>query len=242
MKANKLDKVVPNNSAREFITQLSATANTDKANNEKYFRGTDKWNKCLCVKMGNIFILAKNYVNMPLAEVSHLLDNNYYEVRMGAVSIMDFKAREKNITGETRKELFDLYLDRHDRINNWDLVDRSAPYIIGGYLNDKPRAILYKLAKSNDVWERRTAIVSTYYFIRQNDIEDTFKIAEILVHDKHEYIHMAVGSWVREAGKRDQQKLLNFLDKYAATMPRITLRYAVEKLDKEIKTKYLSKQ
>jgi 3-methyladenine DNA glycosylase AlkD len=119
------------------------------------------------------------------------------------------------------------------------MVDRSAPYVVGGYLSDKPRAILYKLAKSADVWERRTAIVSTYFFIRQNDIADTFKIAKLLVKDKHEMIHSAVGSWIREAGKRDKQKLLDFLDMHAVTMPRTMLRYAIEKLDKNEKETYL---
>jgi 3-methyladenine DNA glycosylase AlkD len=103
----------------------------------------------------------------------------------------------------------------------------------------KPRKILYKLAKSKNVWERRTAIVSTYFFIRQNDNDDTFKIAELLVNDKHELINKAVGSWIREAGKRDRETLLDFLDKHAATMPRITLRYAIEKLDKRLKDVYM---
>lgn len=111
---------------------------------------------------------------------------------------------------------------------------------MGGYLADKPRKILYKLAKSKNVWERRTAIVSTYYFIRQNDIDDTFKIAELLVDDKHDLINKAVGSWIREAGKRDKLKLLDFLDKYASIMPRVTLRYAIEKLPQKQKDYYLN--
>src|SRR6185369_12379890 len=163
---------------------------------------------------------------------------NYYEVRLGGVSIMDFQARDKKATPEKKKALFDLYINRHDRINNWDLVDRSAPFVVGGYLFDKPRKILYKLAKSKNVWERRTAIVSTYFFIRQNDIDDTFKIAELLIDDKHDLINKAVGSWVREAGKRDKLKLLSFLDQYAAVMPRVTLRYAVEKLNPKQKEFY----
>ena len=120
------------------------------------------------------------------------------------------------------------------------MVDRSAPFVVGGYLFDKSRAPLYKLAKSKNTWERRTAIVSTYFFIRQNDLEDTFKIAEILVHDKHDLINKAVGSWVREAGKRDEAKLIGFLDKYGKTMPRVTLRYAIEKLDSNVKKKYMA--
>jgi 3-methyladenine DNA glycosylase AlkD len=158
---------------------------------------------------------------------------------MGAVSIMDFQARDKKTSADAKKKLFDVYIKRHDRINNWDLVDRSAPYVVGGYLFDKSRAVLYKLAKSKNVWERRTSIVSTYFFIRQNDLKDTFRIAEQLVRDKHDLIQKAVGSWIREAGKKDKQKLLAFLDKYSATMPRTMLRYAIERLDKKQKDYYM---
>jgi 3-methyladenine DNA glycosylase AlkD len=158
---------------------------------------------------------------------------------MGAVSIMDFQAKHKKTSTARKKELFDLYLRRHDRLNNWDFPDRGAPGIVGEYLLDKPRDVLYKLAQSKDPWERRTAIVSTHAFIKRGDIEDTFKIAEILVNDRHELINKAVGGWVREAGKRDEKRLRQFLDKHAATMPRVTLRYAVEKLDKATREYYL---
>jgi 3-methyladenine DNA glycosylase AlkD len=111
--------------------------------------------------------------------------------------------------------------------------------VVGGYLFDKPRKVLYKLARSKNMWERRTAITSTYYFIRQNDLDDTFKIAEILVDDKEDLVQKAVGGWVREAGKKDKKMLLAFLDQYAATMPRTTLRYAIEHLDKKQKDYYM---
>lgn len=159
-------------------------------------------NKILGVSIGKIFPIAKKFADMSLADVEKLLDNRFYEVRMGAVSIMDFQARNKRITPEHRKALFDLYIRRHDRINNWDLVDRAAPYVVGGYLADKPREILYRLARSKNPWERRTAIVSTYYFIRAGDLDDTYAIAEILVNDKHELVKKAVRSWTRYADKR----------------------------------------
>jgi 3-methyladenine DNA glycosylase AlkD len=192
------------------------------------------------IHMAALFALAKSFTAMPLAEIEKLLNNKAYEARMGAVCIMDFQARNKKITAEKRKELYDLYISHHNQINTWDMVDRSAPYVVGGYLFDKPRKVLYQLAKSKNVWERRTAIVSTYFFIRQNDVDDTFKIAKLLVKDKHEMIHTAVGSWVREAGKRDEQQLLGFLETHAATMPRTMLRYAVEKLDKRLKEIYMA--
>ena len=196
-------------------------------------------NKILGVSIGKIFPIAKKFTDMPLPDVEKLLDSPYYEVRIGAVSIMDFQARDKKITPEQRKALFDLYIRRHDRINNWDLVDRAAPYVVGGYLADKPRDVLYKLARSRNPWERRTAIVSTYYFIRANDVDDTFGIAEVLVKDKHELVQKGVGSWLREAGKRDQNQLLSFLNKHAGSMPRTMLRYAVEKLLPAQRAKFL---
>jgi 3-methyladenine DNA glycosylase AlkD len=152
---------------------------------------------------------------------------------------MDFQARKKQTPESRKKELFDLYIRRHDCINNWDLVDRAAPYVVGGYLVDKPRDILYDLARSKNIWERRTAIVSTYYFIRHGDLADTFAIAEILVHDPEDLIQKAVGGWIREAGKKDRPRLLKFLDTYAATMPRTTLRYAIEHFDKMQRDHYM---
>jgi 3-methyladenine DNA glycosylase AlkD len=230
--ANKL-------SAKDFIDQLSTMPVNKKSGSADYYKDMDKGTKFFGVRMAELFSLAKLCKDMPLDEVEKLLNSPYYEARMGAVSIMDFLAREKKTTEAVKKELYSLYLKKHDRINNWDLVDRSAPYVVGGYLADRSRAPLYKLAKSRSVWERRTAIVSTYFFIRQNEIHDTFKIAEMLVHDKHELINKAVGSWIREAGKRDKERLLAFLNDYAATMPRITLRYAVEKLPATEKKRYM---
>jgi len=191
--------------------------------------------------MGKLFALAKNFSGLNLDEVEALLGNQYYEVRMGAACIMDFQARNKKTTPERKKELFELYIRRHDRIDNWDLIDRSAGYVVGSYLLDRPRAILYKLAKSKDIWERRTAIVSTSFFLRHGDGDDTFKIAEILIDDKHDLIHKAVGSWIREAGKKDKKRLIDFLDNYAAVMPRTMLRYAIEKLEKKQRDYFLNK-
>jgi 3-methyladenine DNA glycosylase AlkD len=229
--------------AKKFIEQLSFfKSKADLANVQRFFRNDEaNPNKFLGVKMGTLFEFAKASSEMPLSEIQKLLCSDFYEARMGAVSIMDFQARNKKTTSQTKKELFDLYIGQHDKINNWDLVDRSAPYVVSGFLFDKPRAVLYKLAKSKNVWERRTAIVSTYFFIRQGDTADTFKIAEMLVKDDHDLIQKAVGSWVREAGKKDEEGLLKFLDKYSGTMPRTMLRYAIEKLDKRQKDFYMKK-
>jgi hypothetical protein len=197
-------------------------------------------NEFIGIPMGQIFALAKQFIGMSPDEIEKLLESPHHEVRVGAVSIMDWQARNKKTPEKRRKELFDLYIKRHDRINSWDLVDRSAPYVVGGYLCNGPRDILYELARSKSQWERRTAIVATYYFIRQGDVDDTFKIAELLAHDPDDLVQKAVGGWVREAGKKNPEKLLSFLDTYAATMPRTVLRYAIEHLDKEQREHYLS--
>lgn len=225
--------------AQEFIEQLrKLSTNEQRAKYLEQFNLT-KENEVLGIPMGKIFALAKENVAIPNDEILRLLASNFHEARVGAVSIMDFQARNKKTSDEQRKWLYDTYLRHHDLINNWDLVDRAAPYVVGGYLFDKSREPLYKLAKSKNIWERRTAIVVTYFFIKNGDVDDTFKIAEILVDDPEDLIHKAVGGWLREAGKKDPQRLINFLDIYAAKMPRVMLRYAVEKLDPEQKRKYM---
>lgn len=193
------------------------------------------------VRMGTVFELAKAFMAMAPDEIEKLLESPIHEARAGAVSIMDFQARNKKTPESRRKELYGLYLRRHDRINNWDLVDRSAMYVIGGYLFDKPRAALYRLAKSRNMWERRTAIVSTAYFIKMGEADDTFKIAELLLQDPEDLIHKAYGGWIRHAGRnRHRAQLLAFLDKYAGVMPRTALRYAIEHLGADERAHYMS--
>jgi len=231
-------------SAAEFVKKLKSYRSPEELKKiQRYFKtGAGDYgegDEFMGVRMGQVFALAKEFIEMPPDEIEKLLESPIHEVRVGAVSIMDWQARSKKTPGERRKELFDLYLRRHDRINNWDLVDRSAPYVVGGYLFDKPRDVLYKLARSKNVWERRTAIVSTYYFVRLGDVTDTFKIAEMLLNDGHDLIHKATGGWLREAGKKDHRMLLDFLDKHAATMPRTALRYAIEHLNKKQRDHYL---
>ena len=191
------------------------------------------------VRMGQVFALAKEFMAMPLDEIEKLLESPIHEVRVGAVSIMDWQARSQTTSEARRKELFDLYLRRHDRINSWDLVDRSALYVVGSYLFDKPRDVLHTLAHSKETWERRTAIVSTLYFIGKGNVDDAFKIAEILLKDDQDLIHKATGWALREAGKKNRPRLLRFLDKHAAAMPRTTLRCAIEHFDRKQRDHYL---
>lgn len=224
--------------ADEFLKRLKALRSAAVARSHGNL-AADQQDVILGVRMGQVFALAKEAMDMPLDEVEKMLESPIHEMRVGAVSIMDFQARSKKTTEARRKELFGLYIRRHDRINTWDLVDRSAPYVVGGYLFDKKRDALYKLARSKKMPERRTAIVSTGYFIRKGDAEDTLKIAEMLLQDKEDLIHKAVGWMLRAAGDVDRNKLLCFLDEHATAMPRTLLRYSTEKLDKKQRDHYL---
>jgi 3-methyladenine DNA glycosylase AlkD len=234
--------------AKKFITKLKSHASPVEVKKySRYFKtGKGEYgegDKFIGVRMGIVFALAKEFIDMPLSEVEKLLESGIHEVRAGGMSIMNQQARKKKTPESRRKELYDLYIRRHDRINNWDLVDVSAPYVVGGYLYvyKKPRNVLYKLAKSKNLWERRSAILSTGYFIKQGNVDDTHKIAEILLNDKEDLIHKAVGWMLRASGGgANKQKLLKFLDKHAGTMPRTLLRYSLEHLDKKQREHYMS--
>ena len=162
---------------------------------------------------------------MPPDEIEKLLESPIHEVRAGGLSIMDKQARRKGRQSR-RKELFDLYMRRTDRINNWDLVDVACPYVVGGYLSNKPRDILYELARSENM-ERRTAIVSTYFFIEAGRCGRHLRGAA----RRPGGPDPQGGRWLREAGRKDGRRLRTFLDGHAATMPRTMLRYAIEHFD-----------
>jgi 3-methyladenine DNA glycosylase AlkD len=235
-------KMLGSLTAEQFVRKLTAALPPEAFATAEDADGSAEYSQkkaLLQIPMGQIFALAKEFMQMPPDEIEKLLENSSHAVRVGAVSIMDWQARERKTSEERRKELFDLYIKRHDRINNWDLVDRSAPFVVGRYLFDKPRDILHELSRSASQWERRTAIVATDYFIRQGDVDDTFKIAERLIYDQDDLVQKAVGGWVRAAGKKDLQQLHDFLDRYAATMPRTILRYAIEHLDSAQREHYL---
>ena len=191
------------------------------------------------VRMGEVFALAREFAALDLPDLEALLEQDIHEARAGAVKIMALQAAAKKTPGPRRRELFELYLRRHDRINNWDLVDLGAPRVVGGWLRDKPRDVLYDLARSPDLWERRTAIVATSWFLRDGEQDDTYAIAELLLGDSEDLIHKAVGGWLRDAGRSDRPRLLQFLDAHAATMPRVALRYAIEHLDTAQRQHYL---
>ncbi|HKX73161.1 MAG TPA: DNA alkylation repair protein [Candidatus Saccharimonadales bacterium] len=192
------------------------------------------------VPAGTIFALSKKFVEMPPEAIAELLDSPIFEVRAGGFSIIDKQAALKKTTPERIKELYEVYIKRTNAIDDWRLVDVSCRYTMGRYLIDKPRTVLYGLAESKSVWERRLAIVSTWYFIRANDTTDTFGIAGKLLKDPEETIHKAVGWMLREAGNKNEAGLCDFLDKHASAMPRVMLRSAIERLSAEQKRRYLS--
>lgn len=229
--------------AAQFIEALRQRQSPQEAPKvAKFFRGDDGRTQALGVRFGDVFALAEEHRGMELAEVEALLESDYYEARMGAVSIMDFQARHKKTTQERRQALFDLYLRRHDRLNNWDFVDRGAAHIIGEFLVARPRDVLYRLARSQDPWERRTAIVATHAFLKRGQWEDTFAIAGLLALDPHEYVQKAVGSWVREAGKKSPEHLFAFLEQYGPRMDRGALRTAIERLSPAQREHYMRLQ
>ena len=182
--------------------------------------------------------LAKKYMGLKLPEVKTLLYSPIHEVR--AIGLHILVLQFKHGDEKTQKQIFNFYLTNLKRVNNWDLVDMSAHHIVGTYLLNRPKIILSKLAKSKNLWERRASIVATYAFIRTNQLTDTFKLARVLISDQHDLIHKAVGWMLREAGKKDIPALEKFLQTNRKLLPRTTLRYALERLPKAQRQKYLN--
>jgi 3-methyladenine DNA glycosylase AlkD len=189
------------------------------------------------VTVPSIRALAKRFGDVPLEEIETLLLCPVHEARLLALVLLVEAFR----AGDARQQrrIYTLYLSRTDRINNWDLVDSSAPPIVGGWLADRSRAPLTKLARSRSLWERRIAIVATHFFIRQGDLAETFRIADILLDDPHDLIHKAVGWMLREAGKQDPEAERRFLASRHTSMPRTMLRYAIERFPDRERRNYL---
>jgi 3-methyladenine DNA glycosylase AlkD len=184
--------------------------------------------------------VAKKYRDLSLPEIQKLLSSKIHEYRLTGLFILVDKYKRADLS--EKEKIFDFYLQNTKNINNWDLVDLSAPNIVGDFLLDKDRKILYTLANSKMLWERRIAILSTFAFIRKGEFDDTLNISEILLKDEHDLIHKAVGWMLREVGKRDQMVLEEFLEKHCKNMPRTMLRYAIEKFDGSKRTAYLNRK
>jgi 3-methyladenine DNA glycosylase AlkD len=172
--------------------------------------------------------------------IIELLHSPFHEERLTALLILCNKFNQAKKTGK-EKEWYDLYLTMADRVNNWDLVDASAHIIVGQYLEDKERSILYKLAKENSLWKNRIAVVATWHFIRKNsDLKDILQLSEIMLTHKHDLMHKATGWMLREGWKKDAKQIEKFLDKFATQMPRTMLRYAIEKMEETKRKGYLN--
>ena len=183
--------------------------------------------------------LAKEYKALPLKEVLPLLRSPYHEVRLFALILFvnAFARGDENI----QKKIYDLYMANTGYINNWDLVDISAPNIVGAFLMERSRNLLYQMAKSKTLWEQRIAVLATFYFIKNNQFDDSLKIAGILLQDKEDLIHKAVGWMLREVGKRDIDCAESFLQKHCRIMPRTMLRYAIERFTPAKRRKYMDR-
>ncbi|MCL2132052.1 MAG: DNA alkylation repair protein [Lentimicrobiaceae bacterium] len=198
-----------------------------KTGKGQYAEGDVFWG----IKVPETRQVAKAYRTMPLAEVGKMLKNPVHEVRLCGLMILTAQFNKANET--ERKTIVDFYLSNTQYINNWDLVDLSCYKILGTYLLDKPRTLLYRLAKSKTMWEQRIAIVSTWQFIRNGEFGDTLAISELLLSHSHDLMHKAVGWMLREVAKKDEKLVLDFIQKHYQQMPRTMLRYAIEKVEED---------
>jgi 3-methyladenine DNA glycosylase AlkD len=191
----------------------------------------------LGIKVPVLRALANQHRDAGLDTIARLLESRYHEERLCALLLLMQLFQRADEAG--RQAVFDLYLGNTQRINNWDLVDISAPHIVGRHLENRPRKVLHSLARSSLLWERRIAIIATFHFIRLNDFTDTLRIAGLLLHDEHDLMHKAVGWMLREVGKRDLAAEKGFLLRHYHSMPRTMLRYAIERFPEPVRRSYL---
>lgn len=209
--------------------ELAAVADPERARSSAWFFKTKKGQYGYGDRFIGITVpaqrkIARRYTHLPLSDIEKLLASPIHEHRFTGLEILVAQYGQGD-----QQAIFDFYLRSTARVNNWDLVDTSAPYIVGKHLLSRRRGVLHRLAKSRNLWERRIAIVATLAFIRQGDLEDTFAIAGRLLKDEHDLIHKAVGWMLREAGKRSSEALLDFLQQHYSDLPRTALRYAIER-------------
>jgi 3-methyladenine DNA glycosylase AlkD len=231
--------------AKSLITELNNNEDPIRANHSQRFFKTGKGE----YGEGDVFIgltmpglrkICKDYRDLSINDLQVLLSSPIHEHRMSAVVIM--ADIFKNSKPEKQKQLYDLYIKavKNNQINNWDLIDVSAPHVVGGYFVNTSAEPMYKLAKSNHLWSKRTSVLSTGAYLKIGDSSHTYKVAEILLHDPHDLIQKAVGWFLREAGKRvSEQELLDFLNSHAHEIPRTMLRYSIEKLSPQQREYYM---
>ena len=235
MKAIDVEKVLK---AKENKDKAKLLARFFKTGKGEYGEGDTFWG----ITVPEQRVVAKEFVALSLPEIKKLLQSPVHECRLTALLILTYQYAKavRNSDPKTQKNIFDVYIKNTKYINNWDLVDVTCHIIVGGYLYDKDRSILYDFANSKNIWKKRIAIVSTFYFIREKDFSDSLKIGEMLLGDTHDLIHKAVGWMLREVGKRDEKVLHDFLKKNVTKMPRTTLRYSIERLPEEFRRYYMN--
>jgi 3-methyladenine DNA glycosylase AlkD len=227
----------------ELLKEVNSKADKKQAENlQRFFKtGPGQYGE------GDVFLgikvpvqreIAKKYIGLGLPKIQELLKSKIHEHRLIALLILVLKFKKDNEI--ERGNIFNLYIKNTRYINNWDLVDLSAPNIVGEFLADKKRDIIYNLAKSDNLWEKRISIISTFSYIKKGEFEDSLRIAEMLLHDKHDLINKAIGWMLREIGKKNQRILEDFLKKHYDRIPRTTLRYAIERFDENLRKKYLA--
>jgi 3-methyladenine DNA glycosylase AlkD len=226
------------------LAELKSVSDSEKA---KFLQGFFKTGKGQYAE-GDVFLgivvpvtrsIVKACMEISLSEISLLLDSEYHEARLAGFLLLveKFKKEKKN----AQKAIFDFYLAHTKRANNWDLVDLSCRDIVGGYLLDRDKSLLYKLAESENLWEQRIAIVSTWTFIKYGNFDDTLQLAEKLMNHKHDLIHKATGWMLREVGKKDKDTLIDFLEIHSKNLPRTALRYSIEHFSPEERARFMQR-
>lgn len=220
--------------ANDFIAALAKYEDKTRATFAKrFFKVGGDTDEFLGATVPNTRLVCREHKNLPLGEIQKLLDSPVHDHRLGAVILLVNQYKKAKNDPRKQDEIFELYLKnvRNGRVNNWDIVDSSAAYIIGPHEQETDRQLLFELAKSEDIWQRRVGIMGAFWYVQHNDPRTTLELAELLVQDKQDLIQKAVGWQLREVGKHNgHEVLMKFLDKHAATMPRTALRYAIEHL------------
>ena len=230
-------------SAQQIVEYLRSLGNSEIAEHSQRFFKTGEGeygfgDKFLGVRVPIIRKAVRKYRGARLETAEKLLHSEFHEVRLFALILL--VSIYSSADEELRKKVFHLYLNNTCYINNWDLVDTSAPQIVGVHLADKDRSLLYELADSDSIWERRIAVLATFHFIRNKDYDDALRLCEILLNDREDLIHKATGWMLREIGKLDKEVETVFLDQHCRGMPRTMLRYAIEKFSKDERYHFLS--
>lgn len=228
----------------EIKRALRKKATKERAEASKWFFKTGKGeygegDRFIGVRVPDQRAVEKQFRDMPLAQVVQLLQSSIHEHRLTAVILLTEQFKRADEAGQ--KAIYDAYLKNTKWVNNWDIVDSSAHKIVGAYLLDRSRKPIYTLAKSKDLWEKRIAMITTAWFIKEGDFTDTLALAKQFLNEEHDLMHKAVGWMLREMGKVDEKPLRDFLDQHAHEMPRTMLRYAIERLPESMRKTYLAR-